>query len=87
VGWIVPKEYVVIDVDNKLDAKYIFKILNDEKVKFSYMTGRKGGHFIFKNNRDIGNGSKFVTSIGIVIDTRAQEKGYIILPENDTDRS
>ena len=87
IGWIVPKEYIVIDIDNKVNARIIFDILQAQKIKFSYMMGRKGGHFIFKNNRGIKSISAGQSSsIGIIVDVRCNEKGYIVLPENDTDR-
>ena len=88
IGWIVPKEYIVIDIDDRHNAKIVFDILQALKIKFSYMTGRKGGHFIFKNHRGITNISAgLYCSLGIKIDVRANAKGYIILPENDTDRT
>lgn len=88
VAWIVPKDYVVVDIDNKPNARVVFDILQGLKIKFSYMTGRKGGHFIFKNSRDIKSISAGLScSLGITIDIRCNEKGYIILPENDTDRT
>lgn len=87
VGWLVPKEYIVIDIDNKTNARIVFDILQACKIKFSYMTGKKGGHFIFKNTRDIKSISAGeLCSLGITVDVRCNEKGYIILPENDTDR-
>lgn len=87
IGWWVPKEYIVIDIDNKINAKIVFDILQDKKIKFSYMMGRKGGHFIFKNKRKIHSISAGQScSLGITVDVRCNEKGYIILPENDTDR-
>ena len=87
VGWWVPKEYIVIDIDNKNNAKVVFDILQKRNIKFSYMTGRKGGHFIFKNQRKIQSISAGqACSLGITVDVRCNEKGYIILPENDTDR-
>lgn len=86
IGWIVPKDYVVVDIDNMLNAKNVYTILMRKDIKFMYMRGKNGGHFIFKNHLGIGNGAKYSTSIGISIDTRAMEKGYIILPENDKDR-
>lgn len=87
VGWVIPKDYIVVDVDNKQNARVVFDILQSYKTKFSYMTGRKGGHFIFKNQRGIGSISAGTyCSLGFKIDIRANEKGYIILPENDTDR-
>ena len=87
IGWIVPKDYIVVDIDNKRDAGIIYNILTSYKVKFSFMTGKHGGHFIFKNPSRVGQGAKFVTSLSIRIDTRSMEKGYIILPYNDTDRT
>lgn len=87
IGWIVPKDYIVIDIDNKTNARIVFDILQGLKIKFSYMTGKKGGHFIFKNDRKIKSISAGQNcSIGIIVDVRCNEKGYIVLPENDTDR-
>lgn len=87
VGWIVPDDYIVIDIDKQENASVVFKILQRRKVKFSYMKGRKGGHFIFKNTRGVKSISAgLVCSLGIVVDVRCMSKGYIILPENDTDR-
>ena len=88
VGWIVPADYIVIDIDNKQNARIVFDVLQSLKIKFSYMTGKKGGHFIFKNNRGIKSISAGqACSIGITVDVRCNGKGYIVLPENDTDRS
>ena len=87
VGWIVPKDYIVIDIDNKTNARIVFDILQALKIKFSFMKGRKGGHFIFKNERKIKSISAGqACSLGITVDVRCMEKGYIVLPENDTDR-
>lgn len=87
VGWIVPKDYIVIDIDNKTNARIVFDILQALKIKFSYMTGKKGGHFIFKNTRKVSSISAGTPcSLGITVDVRCNEKGYIVLPENDTDR-
>ena len=86
IGWIVPKEYIVVDVDDRKDASIIYEILKSTETKFSYMTGKHGGHFIFRNQRGVGQGVKLLTGLSIRIDTRSMEKGYIILPYNDTDR-
>lgn len=87
IGWVVPEEYIVVDIDKQDVASVIFKILNKRGIKFSYMKGRKGGHFIFKNNRGVKSISAGTPcSLGVVVDIRCMGKGYIILPENDTDR-
>lgn len=87
VGWVVPEDYIVVDIDKQECASVVFKILNKRGVKFSYMKGRKGGHFIFKNQRGVKSISAGTPcSLGITVDIRCMGKGYIILPENDTDR-
>lgn len=87
IGWIVPEEYIVVDIDKQEYASAVFKILNKRGVKFSYMKGRKGGHFIFKNGRGVKSISAGTPcALGIIVDIRCMGKGYIILPENDTDR-
>lgn len=88
IGWIVPKEYIVVDVDNKKNARVVFDVLQGLKIKFSFMTGMKGGHFIFKNKRGVKSISAGLNcSLGFVVDIRCNERGYIVLPENDTDRT
>lgn len=86
VGWIVPEDYIVVDVDSTSDASLIFTILESCKAEYSLLKSKHGGHFIFKNTDKIGQVVKFPTSLGIKIDTRCLQKGYIILPLNDTDR-
>lgn len=87
VGWVVPEKYIAIDIDKQEYASVVFRILQRRNYKFSYMKGRKGGHFIFKNERGVKSISAGrACSLGITVDVRCMGKGYIILPENDTDR-
>lgn len=87
IGWVVPEDYIVVDIDKQEVASVVFKILNKRGIKFSYMKGRKGGHFIFKNTRGVKSISAGKPcALGVVVDIRCMGKGYIILPENDTDR-
>lgn len=86
IGWIIPKEYIAIDLDNKLEAAKLYNVLQHFNVSYTFMGSKHGGHFIFKNDKNYGQGTKLATAIGLTIDTRSQEKGYIILPYNDPDR-
>lgn len=86
IGWIIPKEYIAIDLDDKLEAAKLFEVLQYFNVTCVFMGSKHGGHFVFKNTKNYGQGTKLATSIGLTIDTRSQEKGYIILPYNDPDR-
>lgn len=90
VGWVVPKNYIVIDIDNHdhpKSAATLEKILYVKGVKFWSNETKRGIHFIFKNDSDVMKGrSEFtnnLTPLGIRADGRGDGKGYICLPDND----
>ena len=90
IGWIVPKNYVVIDIDNKDDSRaqeYVEKILDKFEVKYSYNYTSKGIHILFQDpDGSIKSDSRTKCGLNIVVDTRANQTGYIILPCNDPHR-
>ena len=90
VGWIVPKNYIVIDIDNHdhpKSASVLEKILYTKNVKFWSNQSKQGMHFIFKNTDEVmKNKTTFagnLTPLGIRADGRGGGKSYIILPVND----
>lgn len=90
VGWIVPNNYIVIDIDNHDSPKSAItleKILYSKEVKFWSNESKQGTHFIFKNTEDVmrnkGTFAGMLSPLGIRIDGRGSKKGYIILPVND----
>lgn len=90
IGWIVPKGYVVVDVDNKEDFRTqecLERLLKKFEVQYNYNYTSKGIHMLFRDpTEEIQSGAKTKTSLNLVIDTRANETGYIILPCNDPHR-
>lgn len=91
VGWVVPKGYVIIDIDNKDDPRAqetILKILEKFEVKYSYNYTSKGIHLLFRDPKEqIKTDSRMKCGLNIVVDTRANESGYIVLPSNDPHRA
>ena len=91
VGWIVPKGYVVIDIDNKdypTAQDYVEKILDTFEVKYSFNYTSKGMHFLFKDeNEKIKTDSRTKCGLNLLVDTRANKTGYIVLPTNDPHRA
>jgi len=90
VGWIVPNNYIVIDIDNKDNPKSAItleKVLYTKDAKFWSNESKQGTHFIFKNTEEVMKGkgtfAGFLTPLGIRADGRGSNKGYIILPAND----
>lgn len=90
IGWIVPKGYIVIDIDNKdhiRSSEVTEKLLDNHSVKYYTNYSKQGTHFVFKNiNAVMQKKSQFqgyINHIGIQCDGRGENKGYIILPIND----
>lgn len=91
IGWIVPRGYCVIDIDNTDDARsqeYIERLLEKFEVKYSYNYTSRGIHILFSDEKEnIKSNAKLKCSLNITVDTRANGTGYIILPCNDPHRS
>lgn len=90
LGWIVPNNYIVIDIDNHdhpKSAAVLEKILYVKGIKFWSNESKQGTHFVFKNTEEVMKGkgtfAGMLSPLGIRIDGRGSKKGYIILPEND----
>ena len=90
VGWIVPKGFVVVDVDNKDDSRsqyYLEKLLNKFEVNYSYNYTSRGIHILLQDpSQHLKSDSVYKCGLNIVVDTRANGTGYIILPCNDPHR-
>lgn len=91
VGWVVPRGYCVIDIDNKEDPRtqeYLLRLLEKFEVKYSYNFTFHGIHLLFRDEKcSQKSDSKLKCGINFVVDSRANETGYIILPINDPHRS
>lgn len=90
IGWVVPKGMVVVDIDNNDDARsqaILEELLNKFEVSYSYNYTSKGMHLLFVDRTEsIKSDSRTKCALNIVIDTRANSTGYIILPCNDPHR-
>lgn len=90
VGWVIPKGMVVVDIDNKDDDRsqtYVERILKKFEVEYSYNYTSKGIHCLFRDPTEtIKSDSRMKCGLNIMVDTRANETGYIILPCNDPHR-
>lgn len=90
IGWVVPKGHVIVDVDNVDDdqaQECIEKLLEKWEVHYSYNYTSRGIHMLFKDSTcNIKSNSRQKCGINIMIDTRANNTGYIVLPINDPHR-
>lgn len=91
IGWIIPKGYVVVDIDNKEEIRaqaVIERLLSKFEVAYSYNYTYHGIHMLFQDpTGDIKSNAKLKCALNLVVDTRANETGYIVLPCNDPHRT
>lgn len=86
IGWVVPLGYTVVDIDNKVVAKKIQRLLFGEAIDTVIFETEHGCHFIFKSIAGVYQTQGTMCRLGVKIDTRSNASGYIILPYNDPDR-
>ena len=90
VGWVVPKNMCVVDIDNTDNPESQNKLINlltKWEVKYSYNYSFRGMHLVFEDSSgDISSDSHSKCALNIDIDTRANGTGYIVLPCNDPHR-
>lgn len=91
IGWVIPKGLVVVDIDNCDDPQSlqcIENILKLFEVKYSYNYTFHGAHLLFTDKtQSLKSEIKTKCGLNIVVDTRANGTGYIVLPCNDPHRS
>jgi P4 family phage/plasmid primase-like protien len=88
LGWKIPMGVTVVDIDNKDSSESsncVERMLLKQGTAYSYCRTAGGGvHFIFMDpERDCKSDARSKCAIGVTVDHRANETGYIILPVND----
>ncbi len=91
-GWIgvrIPEGRIVVDIDDKTEEALLRELLEGERIHHHSMTTPNGWQFIFRSateeSRAQGQYQKYVNRLGLVQDTRAAEKGYIVFPTENTE--
>ena len=88
----------VVDIDRVADkhtgeiyqdghevGKMVFDLLKAEGYNFHAIHTPNGYHFIFKHTDGLNNSTKNVTPLGVIVDYRIKDKGYIVYPTENTD--
>ena len=68
IGWLVPKGFLIIDIDDRTTADIVFQIIKDRKEKVMCVQTTRGMHIYAKsdyNNKTVCN----ITAIGALADT------------------
>ncbi|ETI67264.1 DUF5906 domain-containing protein [Neobacillus vireti] len=86
IGAVISMGYIVIDSDNAAEGERIYRLLKGEDISFHAIRTPKGHQFIFKYTGEPFNQSvKWFTTLGVTIDTRNAQKGYIVFPTDNTE--
>ena len=68
IGWLVPKGYLIIDIDDRTTSDIVLKIIQDRKEKVMCVRTTRGMHIYTKsdyNSKTVNN----ITAIGAMADT------------------
>ena len=68
IGWLIPKGYLIIDIDDRTTSDIVFKIIQDRKEKVMCVRTHRGMHIYAKsdfNYKTVCN----ITAIGALCDT------------------
>lgn len=86
VGLVIPSEFILIDIDDKLLGKRIYDGLVQLGIKFIGIETPGGFQFFFKDIQKVKTQtSRTITVGGFLCDYRLPGKGYIVLPTLNTE--
>lgn len=71
LGLLIPKPYVVLDIDSREEADLLLDIVRSEHVKCGVMQTPHGAHFWFKSDTEMKNSVKTRLAIGLTGDFRS----------------
>lgn len=86
VGAIVPDGFIVVDIDNTIEAEKMYRICRENRIKTITFKTTRGRHFWFRLGAENSDFQKQKISqktvCGLTIDTRVGGKGYVVLRLN-----
>lgn len=89
IGAVIPQKRIIVDVDDSIQGEMVKELLEGENVHHHCIKTPNGWQFVFKAEhsatKEIKQITKHFTQIGVVIDTRTAEKGYIVFPTFNTE--
>lgn len=88
IGAVIPRGMIIIDVDSTLQGKFVKELLEGENIHHHAIKTPNGWQFIFKaesqETNEIKQVAKFYSQLGVIVDTKPSESGYIVFPTGNT---
>lgn len=84
-GLVIPKGYIVVDIDDPEEGEILYKALIKDQLAFHAIRTVRGYQFFFKDNNKVSKqGAMVLMACGCVGDYRLAERGQIVLPSLNT---
>jgi putative DNA primase/helicase len=85
VGLVIPKGFIVVDIDDPQEGEIIYQALITDQLNFHAIKTVRGYQFFFGDNGKIkGQDATVLMASGCVGDYRLAERGQIVLPSENT---
>jgi|GEM_PF-3943633 len=86
IGLVIPKGYILVDVDDKQEGVLLRGILESLGLSYHVIETPNGYQFFFRDNGLVRSQIvKSITEVCFCVDYRLAEKGYIVLPAVNTE--
>jgi len=79
IGWLIPKGYIALDVEDSGAIRYIENFCKQKGIQPLVHITNKGKHFFFKIEKDVSAASTVYAKSGIKVTYRVGGKNYLIL--------
>ena len=86
VGWVIPKGYIALDVEDHDSIAFIDLLCREKNLSPAVHITKNGRHYIFKLSEDLSVSSSVLTKCGIDVTYRIGGKNYLILAPTDDRR-
>jgi hypothetical protein len=83
VGWVIPKGYIALDVEDRESIAVIDQLCKEKNLSPAVHLTKNGRHYIFKLSKDLSAASSVFTKCGIEVTYRIGGKNYLILAPTD----
>jgi hypothetical protein len=79
VGWVVPRGYIAIDVEDPESISYLKSLFHSKGIIPPEHNTNKGKHFIFRTDKHLPGSQKIFLKCGLEVTYRVGGKNYLIL--------
>jgi hypothetical protein len=86
IGWLIPKGFIALDVEDKENIGYLESICHEKGIKPAIHLTKNGKHYLFKLDKKLSASSEVNTKAGIEVTYRIGGENYLILAPIDKRR-